>query len=389
MDQIVCALSISALTFTASIIVDLNWASFRAYLPSKSLGLLRLIQGIALFALAYLATPLLLDVLLQIQNCGFKAIVANIAAISSSIIVSIAASKRGAKIRSEEIVKEKDLITKIWESVSGVMNNVAYNISEKVQDSLAVTQASIQGALDRVLSKIHEANENFNMQQKETKGLLHGIAAAISQINKLLSCYDDVIKLYREEVQKLELLNARVEEVTRLQDEYTKRLEELEKTAEEEKHKETKVKLTETNGKASRRLGNEAQHEAANILRSMSFEVEEYYGVGQPDYILKWNNKSVAVGAHKAYTLSEKNRQRTINRKDLETEIRTALKLKLALVIIVTNLRNKRRWAEIIPSEKVSEFERITTPLILTDDKPETRRICEETLLKLKEILMR
>ncbi|MEM3479695.1 MAG: hypothetical protein QXV74_06615, partial [Candidatus Bathyarchaeia archaeon] len=139
----------------------------------------------------------------------------------------------------------------------------------------------------------------------------------------------------------------------------------------------------------SRRLGNKAQHETAELLRNMGFEVEEHYGVGRPDIIPWWNNRRAAVVAHKAYTFTDKIRQRTITRKDIETEINAALKFKVPLVIIVTNLSNGRRYAEVIPYEKLNEFEKFTTPLILVDDKPETRSICEETLLKLKEILMR
>jgi len=379
-------LFISALTLTLSIIVDINWLSFRAFLPAKSLGFLRLLQAISLFTLAYLATFLLLEV--YVQSHVFRTIVAGVFAVSSSVIVGVAAVRRGAKIRLEDVVKEKDLITEIKENVSEVANNIAHNISIRILESLRDTRASIQSIIDLALQKIHKAGENFSVQQKEINGMLQGIFTALSQINKMLSCYNDVIKLYDEEVQKLELLNAQLEEVTLLKEEYTRRLEGLERSPQEE-FEEVRVKLTEADGRASRRLGNEAQHETANILRSMGFEVEEYYGVGQPDYILIWNGKRVAVGAHKAYSLSEKNRQRTINSKDIGAEIRTASKLKLPLLIIVTNLKNNRRWAEIIHAEKVKEFEKFTTPLILVDDKPETRSICEETFLKLKEVLMR
>jgi len=56
------------------------------------------------------------------------------------------------------------------------------------------------------------------------------------------------------------------------------------------------------------------------------------------------SGKKVAIGAHKAFTLSkEETKQRTITAEMMKAEINAAMKYKLPLVILVTNLRNKRR----------------------------------------------
>lgn len=379
MYEVAYELLISAIAFLLSILIDINWLPFRAFLPAKVLGFLRLIQGISFFTLTYLAALFLLEI--YIQSYIFRLIIACFIAIFSSVMVGLLVVKRGAKARLEEVIKEKDLIIKIRESINETVSETAYNISREVRESIANMHSSIR-------EKMNEIYMNLTLRQREIEKLLQGISTTLPQLNSMLNRYNEIIKLYQEEIQKYELLSLRVEEVTRLQEEYTRKIRELEKAGEDEL-KEEKVKLTKANGRASRALGNKAQHETANILRNMGFEVEEYYGVGQPDIILWWEGERVAVVAHKAYTFSEKIRQRTISKEDIRTELNVALKLKLPLVIIVTNSSNGRRYAEVIPYEKLGEFERFTTPLILVDDKPEMRRICEETLLKLKEILTR
>lgn len=44
--------------------------------------------------------------------------------------------------------------------------------------------------------------------------------------------------------------------------------------------------------------------ESAELLRSLGLEVDEYYGVGLPDFTLKWLKEKVAIGGRKAFTLS-------------------------------------------------------------------------------------
>ncbi len=385
-DQINLLLIVPAVVFSLSVIVDLNWPLFRTLFPAKLLGVLRLAQGLSAFTLAYQMTLTILET--YMPNQPFTIVAAHIVAAVSSVAVSVVFVRKGAKLRFEETIREKDLVTKVEESVNKIMGKVVFEIYGNVQKSLADIKDDIQEMYASASQKILEAHEHIGAYQKEIKGLLQSNYTALLQINKMLNRYDDIIKLYQEQVQKLELLNTRIEEITQLQEEYERKLESMERSAEDISEGRG-ARLTKLNGRASRAIGNEAQHETAKILRSMGFDVEEGYGVGQPDYILLWIGRRVAVVAHKAYSLSEKIRQRTISKKEIMTEIRFALKLGLPLVVIVTNLSNKRRWAEIIPYEKLKEFEKITTPLILSDDKPETRKICEETLLKLKEVLTR
>ncbi|MCS7097346.1 MAG: hypothetical protein NZ926_02680 [Candidatus Methanomethylicia archaeon] len=285
----------------------------------------------------------------------------------------------------QETVGEEDLTTKIRENVKNVVNTAASKILEDIKRLVVSAEGNFQAMTGTVQRDIQNYYEEISALQKRYEETLEKLQSSLIQTGRITEEYNAMVQTYREEVRKLELLNLQIEEVARMQEEYARILEEHEQAVEKE---ERKVKLTTANGIASRRLGNKVQHETAEILRNIGFGVEEYYGIGQPDYILLWHGKRVAVGAHKAYTLTKDGtRQRTIKRKDIDAEVSIASKLKLPLVIFITNLRNGRRWAEIEPYEHLKEFKKFTTPLILLDDDAETLKICEESLLRLREIL--
>ncbi|MEM3646463.1 MAG: hypothetical protein QXM87_08990 [Candidatus Bathyarchaeia archaeon] len=389
MNPVSLAIIIAALILAISILVELNWRTLKPLgnrtMSARLLGVLRLIEGIATFTIAFIALMIFIGAFLQ--DSIFVTIISCVAGVVSATIVGTAAVKRGAKLRLEEIIEEADLMMKISENVRIVVETETSKILENAGKMIESAKDSIKAMIEMNRRYLQKNYENINTLQSRCEEILGRIQNYLAQTNRIVEGYNAIVQTYREEVRKLELLNFQIEEVTRMQEEYAKKLETLEQAPEE--RVDQKVRLTTANGIASRRLGNKAQHETAELLRNMGFEVEEHYGVGRPDIIPWWNNRRAAVVAHKAYTFTDKIRQRTITRKDIETEINAALKFKVPLVIIVTNLSNGRRYAEVIPYEKLNEFEKFTTPLILVDDKPETRSICEETLLKLKEILMR
>ncbi|MEM2028598.1 MAG: hypothetical protein QXS05_04360 [Candidatus Bathyarchaeia archaeon] len=389
MDPVSLAIIIAALILAISILVELNWRTLKPLgnrtMSARLLGVLRLIEGIATFTIAFIALMIFIGAFLR--DSIFVTIISCVAGVVSATIVGTAAVKRGAKLRLEEIIEEADLMMKISENVRIVVETETSKILENAGKMIESAKDSIKAMIEMNRRYLQKNYENINTLQSRCEEILGRIQNYLAQTNRIVEGYNAIVQTYREEVRKLELLNFQIEEVTRMQEEYAKKLETLEQAPEE--RVDQKVRLTTANGIASRRLGNKAQHETAELLRNMGFEVEEHYGVGRPDIIPWWNNRRAAVVAHKAYTFTDKIRQRTITRKDIETEINAALKFKVPLVIIVTNLSNGRRYAEVIPYEKLNEFEKFTTPLILVDDKPETRSICEETLLKLKEILMR
>lgn len=389
MDPVSLAIIIAALILAISILVELNWRTLKPLgnrtMSARLLGVLRLIEGIATFTIAFIALMIFIGAFLR--DSIFVTIISCVAGVVSATIVGTAAVKRGAKLRLEEIIEEADLMMKISENVRIVVETETSKILENAGKMIESAKDSIKAMIEMNRRYLQKNYENINTLQSRCEEILGRIQNYLAQTNRIVEGYNAIVQTYREEVRKLESLNFQIEEVTRMQEEYAKKLETLEQAPEE--RVDQKVRLTTANGIASRRLGNKAQHETAELLRNMGFEVEEHYGVGRPDIIPWWNNRRAAVVAHKAYTFTDKIRQRTIIRKDIETEINAALKFKVPLVIIVTNLSNGRRYAEVIPYEKLNEFEKFTTPLILVDDKPETRSICEETLLKLKEILMR
>jgi len=380
MDNLEMTILISGFTLSLSCFVDANWKCFKGLVnwisPAKLLGILRLTQGASTLTFLYSIATTMVCKILWIDPAM---------ALVSSIIVTVAAtaligqllSKKGAKLTAEETVDEKALRTRIIEDVQTIVGKAALTISENVEKRMTKAEANIQGYVESYYKRVNTLLE----RNEET---LRYFGDKMNTINRVIEGYNEIARAYREEAVKREALTLQIEQVARLEEEYLRRLEALD-------HKEEvrgeKVTLTSADGIASRTKGNMAQKETADFLRNCGFQVEEYYGVGLPDYIIRWQGKRVAIGAHKAFTLSRQGTtQRTI-KNELEAEIAAALKYKLPLVLLVTNLKNKRRWAELISYEKLKEFERFTTPVILADDVPETERICMESILRLKEIL--
>ncbi|MDE1861273.1 MAG: hypothetical protein KGI33_00005 [Thaumarchaeota archaeon] len=152
------------------------------------------------------------------------------------------------------------------------------------------------------------------------------------------------------------------------------------KEVKEEDEGLTETKLTPLDGRASRTTGIEMQHEMARYLEGRGFEVTESNGPGQADYIIRYDD-IVAIGSNKAYTLTDepKRMQRRISAKDVEPELVLARKLEVPMVLFVTNIRNGRRWAQIVKVEELAEWQGVSTPVIMAkDDEASGRRLEEE-----------
>lgn len=160
------------------------------------------------------------------------------------------------------------------------------------------------------------------------------------------------------------------------------RIEALSGTKEEEEDEGLiDTKLTPLDGRASRTTGIEMQHEMARYLEGRGFEVTESNGPGHADYIIRYNGNIVAVGSNKAYTLVDepKRMQRRISAKDVEPELVLARKLKVPMVLFVTNIRNGRRWAQVVKVEELAGWEGVSTPVIMAkDDEASDKRLEED-----------
>jgi len=380
MDNLEITILISGFTLSLGCFVDANWRCFKGLVnwisPAKLLGILRLTQGASTLTFLYSIATTIICKILWIDPA--MALVSSITVtVAATALIGLLLSKKGAKLTAEETIDEKALRTRIIEDVQTIVGKAALTISENVEKRMTKAEANIQGYVESYYKRVNALLE----RNDET---LRYFGDKMSTINRVIEGYNEIARAYREEALKREALTLQIEQVARLEEEYRRKLEALDRMEEVRE----KVTLTSADGIASRTKGNMAQKETADFLRNCGFQIEEYYGVGLPDYIIRWQGKRVAIGAHKAFTLSRQGTaQRTITKDELEAEIAAALKYKLPLVLLVTNLKNKRRWAELISYEKLKEFERFTTPVILTDDVPETERICMESISRLKEIL--
>jgi Na+-transporting methylmalonyl-CoA/oxaloacetate decarboxylase gamma subunit len=339
----------------------------------RLLGILRLTEGVTtptlLFCVAF-------NVLVTGSDINF--VLSITIMLACTVLVGEALSRKTEKLSAEETVEHESLRAEIKKDVREIVDVAANKMTRD-------TNEQITGAKNYFKNVADEMRADIRDHAKQVGEMLRKFEDRFGQMNLMIEGYNSMLKTYQDDTRKREALALQIEEVTRLQKEYERKLESFNQR---EEPTEGKVALTHADGLASRRIGNEKQHETADLLRALNFEVEEYYGIGQPDLIIRWQGKRVAIGSHKAFTLTkEGTRQRTINKSDVETEINAALKYKVPLAILITNTRNGRRWAEIIPHEKLKGFERFTTPLLLTDDTPETQKICQESLLRLREIL--
>lgn len=142
----------------------------------------------------------------------------------------------------------------------------------------------------------------------------------------------------------------------------------------------TETKLTALDGRASRTTGIELQHEMARYLEDRGFTVTESNGAGQADYVMRYDGKLVAVGSNKAFTLNDepKRMQRRISAKDVEPELVLARKLQVPMVLFVTNIRNRRRWALRVNPDELAGWEGVSTPVILSKEDEESCKRLEE-----------
>lgn len=142
----------------------------------------------------------------------------------------------------------------------------------------------------------------------------------------------------------------------------------------------TDTNLTAQDGSANRNIGMEAQHEMAGYLSDLGFEIREGRAAGEADYIIKKDGRVVAIGSNKAYMLYDepKRMQRRISSKDVEPEIALARRLGVPMVILVTNRRNSRRWAQTVTHDMIAEWSGVSTPVMLAKDDEQSGRILEE-----------
>jgi len=308
-------------------------------------------------------------------------VTASSTAIFLAVLVGIIMYRRGVKIGIEEIIEEEELTTKIKDVVKGLTENAVL----KIEDEVSSLENTFRSCSDQTEDEVKRSTT-------ELGGKIEQIESIVRGYNIIVQGYNEMCKQYRGDEKKREMLMLQIEEVARLEEEYRRKLELLQKvsldTAEAAELVHDKALLTREDGLASREKGISAQKETAQYLRSLGFELEEYYGIGAPDYIYTLSSRRVAVGPHRAFTLTrEGTKQRTVTKDMIKVEYDTAMKLKLPMVIMVMNLVNKRRWGEFISYDKLKDFERVTTPLILAEDTRESQKILDDSIIRIREIL--
>ena len=144
------------------------------------------------------------------------------------------------------------------------------------------------------------------------------------------------------------------------------------------------TKLTAQDGRANRMAGRMHQNEIAQLVRSAGLGADVGLNIGEPDLII-WRlkdgaKKIIAVVSIKYYSLydQQKRMQRRVSAKDCLPELTLAKKLKVPMIVIVTNRINGRRWARIVSVDEQKGWKGVSTPVMLAKNDRESGQMLQE-----------
>ena len=330
----------SAIALTMSLGIDLNFNLIRHLLrqpyTSAIMLLLRISEVLSSFTLIGCISSYIAQFGLSVSTD----IAAIATATAGAIIASIVMSKRGSKLSPADLLPIKSLKQEIRNDVRKELRVLKDEIKNLTDESYNLSLS---------LSELREASS------RQTAA----IDTLTSSIKLIANGYNTMAKEYREEAYKRELVTLQLSEITRIRQELENR--------------------------RKRNVLESALKETSTIMHDLGFDVEVHSEPGMPAMILKIDGKPVAVGAHRTFALDNKKPRRIVNFDMIRTEADAAARLKLPLAIIVTNVKNGRRWATIIPSEKAASFEYVITPDELWLNTAEAEEACQRSLQTLKE----
>ena len=299
------------------------------------------------------------------------------------------------------------------------LNNFAENIKNDNDDTLDEFRAKIEST---IFPKIENVKENQNKIQDTADSLCNAQEQSVLSLNKLQENVDSLSEKIEDQNQIIgkvnswlennphlyEILLSRIETIS-IQNK-TNKIPDSENMNNDEDSTDdsnTKTLLTTQDGIANRSIGHTKQQEMAQYLHDVGFEVGDGHGAGEPDFIIKKKKitgydldgtreesilEIVAVGSCKSYTLKDqpKKKQRRISADDCIPEVTLAKKLRIPMIILVTNRNNSRRWAAKISYDdlvngdgKGKKWSGISTPVILAQDDPESAQMLEEQFLSI------
>ncbi|MBI5146981.1 MAG: hypothetical protein HZA84_07155 [Thaumarchaeota archaeon] len=266
-------------------------------------------------------------------------------------------------------------------------------LSEFVSNTASKITQDLSGRIDEVEEQLDYFREQEDMAgtqgakmylshveiTKSYEKRMDDLQTIISECKTHLDRFSDLDEKYQILVARLESL-----EFERQQLEQERKSLESHRPDKTSPEDSQETVLTTQDGAAYRRIGDMEQEKMAHELRDLGFEVIDSHGKGNADYIIKKNNKT-AIGSSKSYMLYDepKRMQRRINANDVTPEMILAKKLHVPLVIFVRNRKNGRRWANLIPPERLNSWQGESTPVILAKDDPESGKILEEEFLSI------
>jgi len=221
------------------------------------------------------------------------------------------------------------------------IENVINDFNEKLGNLLAALN-KVQNELINVLSKVRSEAETFSGSIKGLSDLERGYSNSLSRLDKVCNILSEKL----DGIQPLTNVYAGFE---KLAAELRSMLENL----------ANKIAASSNPAKSKK---NELLERLVEVLKLNGLDVTIGHGRNEPKLLAKVKDKPVFVGAFRAFTFSEKIKQRRIYLNQLK-ERDYALAHALDLVIFVANLANNRIWACII---SLKELEKPTPQFVDT-----------------------
>ncbi len=390
---IIWGLSVSAFILGICIVVDLNWKYFRSmtsrFAPSKVLMVLRLFQSTSTFIFAFIvAFHISISLISDLDTSIF---LATLSALAGTIAASFTIYRKLTRLSPEETFEDWNLKDRIKRDVETVVDNAVKQFQEYAQS-----------ILNEIISKSKGWQMSMDGLKEETRALFMKVGNMLAKVDTMVEGYNIITEKYREKVerfeqayreatQKYEEVIEKYQQLTLLEDELRGMIAQLtpmepSRRAEIVEHGEELLE-----GLAGRRKGAEVRKNVAEMFERMGFRVEMGGGTS-PDMLLIYNGTMVAVAASCAFTLTkEGTRQRRIPLKAIYPEFTEAEKLALPLIVVVTNITNRRMYGLFFPPDKLQELEGeggITTPMALVEEGVKADRECGESVESLKEKIL-
>lgn len=258
------------------------------------------------------------------------------------------------------------------------------SVKKSMEAELAVYIDEIRRRVENFMQNMGEKLVNLNEMLSELRNILNNVRSGAESFVGSIKCLSDLENRLSSNISKLKELFSNLSDELKEAQALTDVHAEFERlTAELRKILENLASRMASPSAAKAAKGT-LMEKLVKILKGNGFDVTIGHGRDKPKLLAKVNSKTVFAATLRAFTFSEKIKQRRIFLNTLR-ERDYALAHKVDLVIFVGNLANDRIWVHRISWQDIEKSKFIDTPICLVEKKNEATEECEKSLKHLLE----